>query len=96
MSKELHSGVFVGGIVGCTELGADVVGSSNCGVVEQCLFSVVALDVREVLGELGSIEIGLQCGNVENPISRRDVNRDGDIDTFLCQYRSRDERSNEE
>ena len=96
MGKELHCGLFVGSIVWLAEFGADVVCSGNSRVVEQRLFSKVGPDVCKVLGERGGIEVGLKGGNVENSISRRDVNRDGDVDTLLCQRRTSDERSNEE
>ena len=92
MSKELHSGILVRGIVRRTELSTDLVGSSNGGVVEQGLFCEICPDGRKVLRERCSIEVGLQGGKIKNSVSRRDVNRDGDVDTLLCQYRTSDER----
>ncbi len=68
------------------EFGADVVLASDCGITSKCLLGKVGFDAGEVLRKDCCIQVHLKSWDIENSLTCRNGNRNGDVDTLLACY----------
>ena len=85
MGEHLDSWILALVIIGCTELGADMVSLFDGCITKKGLFCEIASDACKILDELSRLEIRFNLRDIENSISRINIHWNREIHTFLRQ-----------
>ena len=88
MGEYLDGWVLALVIVGCTELGADMVFLFDGCITKKSLLGEIASDASEILDELGRLEICFNLWDIKDSIPRINIHWNGEIHTFLRQRRA--------